>query len=402
MRLGLAVARFCAAFACAGGVAILPAVAQAADEGKVVVGVAVSQSGANSEAAAAYRRGLELWLGSVNAGSGILGRRVELRMLDDESEAVRSASLYQRLLKDEKADVLIGPYGSAASVAAAAVAERARRVLLNATGAARAVHKAGYSYVFQIAAPYSAYGAGALEVARTAGLRSLFVAARNDSVSQEAAKGLVEAARAAGLTASEPELFSAGLDDFAMLVAKARAANAEAWVAFGQVRDATAMVKTFTRLDYAPRMFVAQGAADPAFVRMLGQAAEHAMGIVPYDPLWRSKDNETFVKDYRARWAADPPLAAAQGFAAGRVLEEAVQRGKSLDSQMLRTALAQLETETPLGLYKVDSTLGEQHAARPALVQIQRGRAQTIWPARLATAAPVLRYPAWRERSPVK
>ena len=397
-RLRLRVARTCIGLAL---VSVAPPAANGAEGLPLVVGAVISQSGANAAAAAAYRQGLELWLGEVNAAGGILSRRVELRLLDDESEAARAAGLYRRLLQ-EKADVLIGPYGSAASSAAVAVAERARRVLLNATGAARAVHKAGYIYVFQVAAPYSSYGAGALELVRSAGLRSLFIATRNDTVSQEAAKGLAEAARAAGLSAGEPEVFPAGSDDFAALVTKARTANADAWIAFGQVRDATEMVKSFTRLDYAPRLFVAQAAADPAFVKALGQAAEYAIGIVPYDPAWRTKDNASFAQAYRKRWSSDPPLAAAQAFAAGRVLEEAVRRAGSVDSQALRAALAQLETETPLGPYKVAATLGEQLGAKPALVQIQRGRPQTIWPASLATAPASLRYPGWRERGPAK
>jgi branched-chain amino acid transport system substrate-binding protein len=372
---------------------------KAADEGPVLVGAVVSQSGANAAAAGAYRRGLELWLSDVNGADGLLGRRVELRLLDDESEAIRAPALYERLIREHRAELLIGPYGSAASAAAAGVAERSRRVLLNASGAARAVHKAGHAYVFQVTAPYASYGTGAVALAQSAGLRSLFVVTRNDPVSQDSAKGLVEAARAAGLSAGDPEVFAAALDDFGALIAKARAANAEAWVAFGQARDAADMVKSFMRADYAPSLFVAQGAADPAFVRMLGQAAEHAIGIVPYDPSWKSAHNAAFVQAYRARWSSDPPLPAAQAFAAGRVLEEAVRRARSLDSQALRTVLAQLETETPLGAYRVEGRLGEQVGARPALVQIQRGRAQVVWPASLATAPPTLRYPAWRERA---
>jgi branched-chain amino acid transport system substrate-binding protein len=397
-----AAARRAAAFVCAALALFCPAASRAAEDGPIVVGAVVSQSGANAAPAGAYRRGLELWLSTVNGAGGLLGRRVELRLLDDGSEAARVPALYDRLLREEKADLLIGPYGSAASATAAATAERSRRVMLNATGAARAVHKAGHAYVFQVTAPYSSYGAGALELAKSTGLRSAFVVSRNDAVSQESARGFVEAARAAGLAANDPEVFSAGLDDFGPLIAQARSARADAWVAFGQGRDAAGMVKSFMRLDYAPQLFVAQGAADPMFVRALGQAAEHAIGIVPYDPAWKTKDNASFVEAYRARWSSDPPLPAAQAFAAGRVMEEAVRRANALDSQALRPVLAQLETETPLGAYRIDGKLGEQVGARPALVQIQRGRLQVIWPAALATAAPVLRYPAWRERAIIR
>jgi branched-chain amino acid transport system substrate-binding protein len=94
---------------------------------------------------------------------------------------------------------------------------------------------------------------------------------------------------------------------------------------------------------------------------------------------------------------AEPTLLAAQGYAAAKVLEEAVRRAGSLDQEKLRDALQTLELETPLGPYKVDKS-GAQLAAKPAVVQIQRGRRQVVWPETLATAKWQLPYPRWDER----
>ena len=85
----------------------------------IVVGAAVSETGALAPLAGDYRRGLLLWQDEVNGAGGLLGRHVELRLLDDESDARRSGELYAQLI-GEKADLLIGPYGSAATLMAAA------------------------------------------------------------------------------------------------------------------------------------------------------------------------------------------------------------------------------------------------------------------------------------------
>src|SRR5947207_1311119 len=141
--------------------------ASAAADEPIAIGAVVSESGAHAAPAAEYRKGLLLWQEELNAAGGLLGRRVELRFKDDGSEAVRAGEAYAELIRDG-AQVLIGPYGSAATLTAAAEAERARRVLLNAAGPSSEIHKRQPQYVFQTLPPYAAYADGPLWAAREA------------------------------------------------------------------------------------------------------------------------------------------------------------------------------------------------------------------------------------------
>lgn len=371
-----------------------------AAEPPLLVGAVVSESGNLADLAADLRKSLLLWQEEANGSGGLLGRRIELRFVDDRSEAAASAELYERLIRDERCDLLIGPMGSASTLGAAMTAERNRRVLVNATGAVRAAQKGNSRYVFQVAAPYSAYGAGALAIARSMGYQRLAIFARQDPGSREMGTRLKEDAIAAGLQATE-EVFGIGATDFGPQIERARAANADAWIAFGQARDAAEMVKSFRKHRYAPKMFVAQGAADPQFIRFLGQDAEQAMGITPWERGFRTAENERFTESYTRKWSAEPTLLAAQGYAAAKVLEEAVRRSGTLDQDRIRAELETLELETPLGPYKVDKN-GAQLAARIALVQIQGGRRRVVWPENLATAKWQLPYPRWEERKPLR
>lgn len=379
--------------------ALAPGVAHA-QAAPVVIGAAVSQTGQLADLAAGYRKGLLLWQDHVNAAGGLLGRRVELRLLDDHSEASMAEQLYARLMRDHGADLLIGPFGSAASRGAAAAAERAHRILINATGAARSVLRAGHRYVFQLAVPYEAYGESVLGLARRVGYRRLFILARDDPASQEMAERTAENAAAEGLSAGAGvQVYGPGTSDFAPLVEKARAAGAEAWIAFGAALDAAEMVKTFKRLKYTPRLFFAQGVAEPRFITLVGQDAEQAIGLSAYEPSFPTSGNAYFAKAFRARWSSAPGLAAAEGYAAGQLLEEAVRRAGTLDQEKLRETLATLRTETVLGGYKLDPGSGEQVGARPALVQILKGRREVVWPDALATAIWQLPYPRWQDRT---
>ncbi|HEX5768976.1 MAG TPA: ABC transporter substrate-binding protein, partial [Burkholderiales bacterium] len=111
-----------------------------AQEPPIIVAAVISQTGAQAELAADYAKGIELWRDELNASGGLLGRRVELRLVDDASKAARASALYAGLIKEEKADLLIGPYGSAATLVAAGEAERARRVMVNGAGQAPVIH----------------------------------------------------------------------------------------------------------------------------------------------------------------------------------------------------------------------------------------------------------------------
>jgi len=336
-----------------------------------VVGVAVSRSGAQADLGVAYVLGLERWRDEVNAGGGLLGRPVELRLVDDTSRAARAGEVYAQLIREGEVDLLIGPYGSAATIVAAAEAERARRVMVNAAGPAAAVHARVPKYVFQSAIPYRAYGRRALEAAAEAGYRRLFIVARDDPASREMAEAALKDA-AMAFPASEISFYRAGNRDFAAQVAKARAGEAQAWIAFGDAPDAAEMVKTFKRLRYAPQLFFASAAWDPRFVERLGQDAEWALGAVDFPP----------------GFPGGRP--AAQGYAGGTVLAAAVRNAGTLHQEKLRATLAQLEITTILGEYRVAPESGAQVGATPQLVQIRKGRPQG--------GKPLLPYPQWDER----
>src|SRR5512147_78017 len=119
----------------------LPAAAQSPALAPVTVGAVMPESGLLADLGAELRKALLLWQEEVNAAGGLGGRHVELALLDDRSESADAGKLYAKLIREDKAELLVGPLGSAATLGAAATADRERRVLVNATGAARIVQK---------------------------------------------------------------------------------------------------------------------------------------------------------------------------------------------------------------------------------------------------------------------
>ena len=207
---------------------LLAGLAFAAQAQPIIVGAVVSQSGVQADLAAGYAKGLQLWEAQVNAAGGLLGRPVELKMLDDGSDAIRAGELYRQLIGEGRADLLIGPYGSAATRVAAAEADRARKVMVNGAGPARVVQQGQIRLLFQTVSSYAARGDGVLAVARRAGMTHLYIVARQDYASQEIAEATRVAALKQGFAVPEVETYSAFAMDFTATIVRAQGAQAQA------------------------------------------------------------------------------------------------------------------------------------------------------------------------------
>src|SRR5436190_2862023 len=333
-----------------------------------VIGAVVSETGAHAAAAADYRKGLLLWAEEA---------KVELRLKDDGSEAARTGATYSELIAGG-AQVLMGPYGSAATLTAAAEAERARHVLLNAAGPSSQVHKRSPRYVFQSSPSYASYADGVLAAARQVKAESLFIVARDDAASREMAEAAQAQAKKLGFTRIEVDIYSAGTVDFLPQLYKAMSVHADAWIAFAEARDGADMVKTLKQHGYVPRLFYLRGSPDPSFISNVGQDAEFVLGSKEYDARFATPGNAEFVKAFSAKWSAPPGPLAAAAYAAGTVVGEALRRAATVDGAKLRTALAAMEIDTVLGRYRVDPATGAQIGMKPRLTQIVRGRARSV------------------------
>jgi branched-chain amino acid transport system substrate-binding protein len=362
-----------------------------AQEGPILVGAAIARTGQLDDLGRSYERGLALWAEEANAKGGVLGRRIELRIRDDASDALNAAPLYTKLLDEDRVDVLVGPVGTAATVPAIALAEERRRVFINGTGTAASALKRENRYAFQVPAAVSEHGAHIWPLVQHAGAKLPLLIVRDDTGVGQRLLDEAERLRLKYFTAD----VAAG--DYEQLAVQARNAGIDAVVVVASPAEAAEVVKAMKRTAFAPRIFVATSAMHSEFTRIVGQDAEYAIGVSPYVPALRTPGNAAFVKAYRTKYGALPDFFAACGYAAGRMLEAALREAGAVDQEKLRAALMRVRVETPLGAHEAGKD-GAQAAARPALLQLQRGRREIVWPESVATAKPVVPYPAWGER----
>ena len=92
----------------------------------IKIGVAVGLSGANSVVAPAVVQSSQLAVEQINAAGGILGRKVQLEIVDDASGAIGAQKAFDTLVFERKVDVVIAMETSAARNAALPVIARGK------------------------------------------------------------------------------------------------------------------------------------------------------------------------------------------------------------------------------------------------------------------------------------
>ena len=103
----------------------------------IKVGVTVSLSGQYAAPGSEELQGIQMWAHDLNARGALLGRPVDIVYYDDKSDADTSAALYERLISEDKVDLLLGPYSSGLTLAASRVADKHNFPMV-ATGASSA------------------------------------------------------------------------------------------------------------------------------------------------------------------------------------------------------------------------------------------------------------------------
>jgi len=111
-------------------VAMLPGATPSAQQKPIVIAIPVGLSGVNSVVAPAVVQSAELAADEINAKGGILGRKVEVVPLDDESGPAGAVKAFNTAIRQRKADAIITMETSAARNAGAPIADRSKTLFI--------------------------------------------------------------------------------------------------------------------------------------------------------------------------------------------------------------------------------------------------------------------------------
>jgi len=211
-KLALLAVAVVTAFACGGGTTSTGPTTGST----IVLGAPLGLTGSLTKESILTKEGYTLWLEWINAKGGILVNGVKhpvvIKYYDDTSNANQSAVFMQKLITEDKANFLLGPYGSAATATDAAIAEQNQIPMVEANGAAQSIFNQGYKYTFGVLSPANKYLQGVIDMAATLNPKptTVFMLSADDNFSLEVANAIVDYAPTKGMTVFPVKMYKNG------------------------------------------------------------------------------------------------------------------------------------------------------------------------------------------------
>jgi branched-chain amino acid transport system substrate-binding protein len=297
----------------------------------IVIGVSLPLTGDFSEPGKGVQRGYEAWAKVVNDGGGLLGRQVELKILDDQSNAERVVSDYEQLIGRDQVDLVFGPFSTRLVVPSARVAEEYGMLFVEPAGAAKEVFEQGFKNLFY-AAPavaddhYNHLAEHILALPADQRPKTVAYAAMDDPFAQGTAYGLKEKMEQAGVKTVVNEVYPPNTTDFSSIAAKVANSKADMVVGGSQYQDGVNLIVALQQLNYQPKLAAFSTApTSPEFAKAIGNKTEGVLAPTGYTQDAKYPSNLEFVQKYTAQFGSPPEEDEANGYTTGQVVAAAVK-----------------------------------------------------------------------------
>jgi branched-chain amino acid transport system substrate-binding protein len=365
----------------------------------IKIGASMSVTGTYAKPGTYQKQGYDVCIDELNAKGGILGRKVELVIYDDQSTPATAVRLYEKLITEDKVDAVMGPYSSAVSEAVANVTEKYKKVMVAPLAATTSIFKKGRKYIFMVITPAENYLDGLIDMAAKRGLKTVAIINEDTLFPKASASGTAEAAKKRGMQVVLQEAYPKGNTDFSALLVKIKAANPDVLAAGTYFDDAVAITRQMKELNVNPKMFgLTVGGDLPEFYDLLKQNAEYIYGSTQWDESLPYPGQKEFLTAYRAKFKGqEPSYHTAAGYAGCLIYAEAVKKAGTLDADKVRDQLLKMEIKTAFGDYKVEPD-GFQIAHKMVMLQWQDGKRIVVWPDDLANGKARYPTPEWGKR----
>ena len=365
----------------------------------IKIGASMSVTGTYAKPGTYQKQGYDVCIDELNAKGGILGRKVELVIYDDQSTPATAVRLYEKLITEDKVDAVMGPYSSAVSEAVANVTEKYKKVMVAPLAATTSIFKKGRKYIFMVITPAENYLDGLIDMAAKRGLKTVAIINEDTLFPKASAAGTAEAAKKRGMQVVLQEAYPKGNTDFSALLVKIKAANPDVIAAGTYFDDAVAITRQMKELNVNPKMFgLTVGGDLPEFYDLLKQNAEYTYGSTQWDESLPYPGQKEFLAAYKAKFTGqEPSYHTAAGYAGCLIYAEAVKKAGTLDADKVRDQLLKMEIKTAFGDYKVEPD-GFQIAHKMVMLQWQDGKRIVVWPDDLANGKPRYPTPEWGKR----
>jgi branched-chain amino acid transport system substrate-binding protein len=349
-----------------------------AQQNVVRIGMSMPQTGSLGAGGQAALVALRMWVDEVNQKGGLLGRKVEFIVYDDQSSPANTPAIYTKLLDVDRADLLIAPYGTVPTGPIMPLVKQ-RNLLLMGNFSFQVNQKVQHDMWFNNA-PWNdaaSWSEGFFRGAQKVGAKSIAFLAADQEFAQNLANGARDYANKINLKTVYNQNYPPATTDFSSLIRSIRAARPEIVYVMSYPNDSVAIVRAVNEIGVGSQVqLFGGGMVGLQFTPIMESLGSLLNGIVNYNtyvPGMKYPGIEDYFARYnkRAVEARVDPLGyyiTPFNYAIGQMLEQAVNGTKSLDHKQLAQYLRANEMKTIVGPIRYDKS-GEW--ANPRVVQAQ-------------------------------
>ncbi len=346
----------------------------------VKIGLGEALTGPLSGAGKASLLALQIWRADVNARGGLLGRKVELIVYDDQSSGTTTPGIYSKLLDIDKVDLLIAPYATVPTASIMPLVKQ-RGQLLMGNFSFQVNHTVKHDMWFNNL-PFGdakSWMDGYFKLGEKVGAKTIAFIAADQEFAQNLANGAKELAKGIGLKTVYEQNYPPTTVDFSSMIQAIRSVRPDLVFVCSYPSDSVAIVRAVNEIGVGDSVQIfGGGMVGLQYTPIMESLGSSLNGIVNYDSYVPEKTMEfPGIKDFLSRYQKRaieektdvlgfylPPF----GYAIGQMLEQAVNGAKSLDQKAIAQYLRTHEMKTIVGPI---SFAADGERAKPVVPMVQ-------------------------------
>lgn len=366
------------------------------------IGVIAPLTGSQAAFGEALKNGYLIALDEINAKGGVLGKKIELDIYDDQSKPDQAVQGVSKLVDQDRMPLILGSYSSESTMAIIPAVTQRQVPLIIPIAVADNLLDSKSPWIFRVGASTTDYARATFGFLKDNGSpKTMAIVYENTNFGQSSMKAMTAVAQAGGIKLVAVESYEAKSPDYRAVLQRVKQANPEVIYFCSYLLDATTLMRQSQEIDLNPRYYTSAGTgfaiAEFPTSKGAGKNAEYTFTVMQWLPGARWAGSKEFDTEYYRRYNAHPTHHPMSAYAALQVAAQAINTAKSLDRAKIRDAVRNINlTMTPFGPVKFDTNGQNQHPLM--ITQVQGGQFRIVYPLDVAESNPVIPAPQWSKR----
>ena len=366
------------------------------------LGFSVSLTGIYSQAAVSQINAYQVWEEQINEQGGIfvkdLNKKlpVEFVYYDDKSTPETAVKVYEKLITQDKVDLVLTPWGTTIHFAVAPLAEKYRIPMVGTTAASVKLRdiKSKYFWFITSAIPDKQMKA-LVDLLKSLKIEKVAIIYVQDLFPRENLQFLEPELKNAKIETVLLKDYPIGVKDLTTLLSEVKAKKPQAVIALSYPADSFLITgQAQGVLLNAGFFFELVGPSIAAFGQAFGPATDGITTMGHWSPKRPWPGAKEFEERYVQKWKMRPDyLDSVLAYMGCEIIQEAIEKAGTLDREKIKDIIAGSEFATINGPIRFSGT--ENQVTPSMILQYQKGDLEIIWPPEVATAKVLHPKPDW-------